>query len=335
MIDWTQGYSARYYLAILDKYTLRDIDRMEITGGSIKRSLTELRESADIDCTDYDSNTEQYIRVWLDIKQGAESSHTPLFTGLATSPSNTYNGRLKKNSVQCYSLLKIAQDILLPRGWYAPVDANSGKLIKNLLSVIGTEIKIGDNSPDLSQAIIAEQGENQLSMVDKILDAIKWNMRVDGNGTISIEPYNKNSLILFDANKNDIIETDIEITYDWYNAPNVVRCSLDDYCAIAKDENSNSPLSIANRGREVWVEVSNVQLGSNQTLAEYANAALKEYQTVATNIRYDRRYYPGLYPGDVISINYPAQRVAGNFMISDQTVTLGYNAKTSEEVMEI
>lgn len=335
MIDWTQGYSARYYLAVLDKYTLRDIDRMKITGGSIRRSLTELRESADIDCTGYDSNTEQYVRVWLDIKQGGASSHTPLFTGLATSPKNTYNGRLKKNSVQCYSLLKIAQDILLPRGWYAPVDANGGKLVKNLLSVIGTEIKIADNSPDLSQAIIAERGENHLSMVDKILEAIDWRMRVDGNGTISIEPYNKNSLILFDSNKNDIIETDIEITYDWYNAPNVVRCSLDDDCAIAKDETSSSPLSIANRGREVWVEVSDVQLGSNQTLAEYANAALKEYQSVATSIRYDRRYYPDLYPGDVISINYPAQRVAGNFMISDQTVTLGYNAKTSEEVMEI
>ena len=334
-MDWTQGYSARYYLSILDKETLRDIDRIEITGGSIKRSLTDLRESADLNCNHYQSDKEEYIRVWLDTNQNGESSHTPLFTGLATSPSNKYKGQILNNSVQCYSLLKIAQDVLLPRGWYAPTEANGGKLVKDLLSIIGVPIKMGENPPSLSQAIIAEGSENHLSMADKILDAMNWRLKLDGYGFIYLEPISKDAKTSFDSNFNDIIETEISITYDWYNAPNVVRAILDNDYAIARDDDPASPLSTISRGREVWVEDSNVQLNTNETLAEYSYRALREYQNIATNISYNRRYYPEIFPGDVIRINYPAQKIQGNFLIMDQSITIGYNATTSEEVYKL
>lgn len=334
-MDWTQGYSARYYLSILDRETLRDIDRIEITGGSIKRSLTDLRESADLKCNRYQSDKEEYIRVWLDTNQNGESSHTPLFTGLATSPSNKYSGQILNNSVQCYSLLKIAQDVLLPRGWYAPTEANGGKLVKDLLSIIGVPIKMGGNSPSLSQAIIAEGAENHLSMADKILDAMNWRLRLDGYGFIYLEPVSIDAKTSFDSNLNDIIETEISITYDWYNAPNVVRATLDNDYAIARDDDPASPLSTVSRGREVWVEDSNVQLNTNETLAEYSYRALREYQNVTTNISYNRRYYPEIFPGDVIRINYPAQKIQGNFLITDQSIALGYNATTSEEVYKL
>lgn len=334
-MDWTQGYSAKYYLSILDKDTLRDIDRVEITDGTIKRSLTDLRESADINCSKYNSDKEEYIRVWLDTRQDGESSHTPLFTGLATSPTNKYSGRKLKNSVQCYSLLKIAQDVMLPRGWYAPVDANGGKLVKDLLSIVGAPIKMGENSPTLSQAIIAESGENHLSMADRILDAMNWGLKLDGLGAIYLQPISKNPLISIDSNENDIIETEIDIAYDWYSAPNVVRVVLDNDCAIARDDNPNSPLSTVRRGREVWVEDTSVQLNTNETLAEYAYMVLKEYQNVATTISYSRRFYPEISPGDVIRINYPTQKIQGNFLITDQSISLGYNATTSEEVHKL
>lgn len=334
-MDWVKGYSASYYLSILDKDTMRDINRIELTGGSIKRSLSDLRESADVDCKGYNSNTEQYIRIWLDTKQEGSSSHTPLFTGLATSPTSRYSGRVKINAVQCYSVLKIAQDVMLPRGWYAPADANGGKLIKQLLEIVGVPVIIADDSPSLTQAIIAEQGENHLSMTDKILTAINWRLRLDGYGSIFVEPLDRTSKILFDANDMDIVESEIDITYDWYNAPNVLRCTLDDSYAVARDDDPKSALSTVNRGREVWYEDSNVQLNTNETLAEYTQRMLKEYQRVATNISYNRRYYPGIYPGDCISLNYPAQGANGTFLITDQSITLGYNAQTSEEVIQV
>lgn len=346
-MDWDKGYSARYYVSILDKDTLRDIDRIELTGGSIKRTSTDLRESADLDCVDYNTNEEQYIRVWLDAKQGGESSHTPLFTGIATSPGLDINGRYITNSLECYSLLKIAQDILLPRGWYAPAEMSGESLLRLLLAPINTNINISDNAPNLSQAIIAEDGENNLSMVDKILSTINWRMRLDGYGNIIIGPEayvidpRDDSIIVtdysetFGAFQNDILEPSLTITYDWFGCPNVFRAVMDDSAAVARDESPTSVYSIQNRGREIWHEETDCQLNDNETLAEYAFRRLKELQRISTNISYDRRYIPDVYPTDIVELNYPAQNIQGSYYILSQSISLGYNAKTSEEVIEI
>lgn len=336
MVDWSTGYSARYYLTVVDWATMKDLGRIEITGGSIKRSLTELRESADVDCVNYDNTKEQLIRIWLDTRQDGEFSHTALFTGLACCPQDQYSGRIKTNSLECYSVLKIAQDVMLPRGWYAPIEANSGSILKDLLSIVKVPIMVAENAPDLQQSIIAEENETRLSMADKILSSMgNWRLRLDGYGTIYIEPTTRQEVMVFDANSNDVIETDISISYDWYSAPNVLRCSLDDSYAEAKDEDPDSPLSIQNRGREVWLADTNVQLSTNETLGEYAIRMLRYYQQTATTVSYTRRFNPEVYPSDIVRISYPAQGVNGLFMVTDQSIELGYNARTSEEVTKI
>ena len=123
--------------------------------------------------------------------------------------------------------------------------------------------------------------------------------------------------------------------YDWYDCPNVVRAVLDDSYAVARDDNDNSPLSVQNRGREVWLEDSSPCLLENETLAEYAQRLLKSAQQASTTISYDRRFNPDVYISDVVRLNYPAQKIDGLFLVTSQTITLGYNAKTSEEVIQI
>lgn len=340
MIDWSKGFSARYYISVLDKTTWRDLRRIEITGGTVKREDSDLRESADIDCVNYSETNEQFIRVWLDAKQEGNSSHIPLFTGIATSPSKNINGRLVTNTLECYSVLKIAQDMLLQRGWYAPRGINGGELIKDLLSVIPVDISIAENSPGLDSAIIAEEGENRLSMTDKILsamttDGLVWRMKLDGYGNISIGPYSREPVVIFDSLNNDVLEPTLSLTYDWYECPNVYRAVLDDGYAVARDDNPNSPLSVQNRGREVWVEDSSAYLQENETLAEYAERMLKEAQRASATISYDRRFEPNVYISDVVRLSYPAQQINGLFLVTSQSITLGYNAKTSEEVIQI
>lgn len=334
-MEWDKGYSALYYATILDKTTMYDVDRIEITGGSIKRTTTDLRESADLNCVDYDISTEQYVRVWLDTKQEGASSHTPLFTGIATSPSRDINGRYITNTLECYSILKIAQDILLPRGWYAPAGTDGGALVAKLLEVIGVNIDVAPNAPSLASAIIAEDGENNLSMSDKILNAMNWRMKLDGYGNIAIEPYDRDRLATFNPITNDILEPSLTITYDWFNCPNVFRAVSDNQYAIARDESPDSPYSIPNRGREIWAEETSCDFNDGESLAQYAMRMLKTYQRVATEISYTRRFLPNIYPSDVVELNYPAQKIFGRFIVTDQTIDLGYGAKTSEEVMEL
>lgn len=334
-MDWRRGFSAKYYVSILDRDTWRDLRSIDITGGTIKRVDTDLRESADIDCVNYNETTEQIIRVWLDAKQNGDSSHIPLFTGIATSPGRNINGNITTNTLQCYSVLKIAQDILLPRGWYAPTGINAGELIRDLLNVLPVSITIAENSPGLKSAIISENNENRLSMTDKILDSINWKMKLDGYGNIQIGPYSSEPVATFDALSNDVVEPSLSISRDWYNVPNVYRAVLDDSYAIARDDNPDSLLSTVSRGREIWLEDSSVYLQEKETLAEYSERMLKLSQQVAITMTYDRRFDPAVSVSDAVRFGYAAQGINGIYRVTSQSITLGYNAKTSEEVVKI
>lgn len=336
-MDWTKGFTARYYVSIVDKDTWRDIKRLEITGGTIKRSLSELRQSADIDVVNYKEEGEPIIRVWLDAKQRNDSSHTPLFTGLATSPGRNINGRLITQTLQCYSVLKPAADILLPRGWYAPANIDAILQIEKLLKVTNAPVEIsGDTSKAvLKNTIVAEQNETNLSMIELLLKAVNWRMAIDGYGRIILEPYPSSYSIILDSREVDIVEPQITDNYDWFTCPNVLRIVYDNDSVIYKDEDENSKFSIQNRGREIWAEESSCNLNENETLAEYAKRRLGELQKVGRTINYDRRFLPDLNISDIVRLNYPAQNIVGNFVITDQNISLSYGAKVSEEVMQL
>ena len=336
-MDWTKGFSSRYYISIVDKDTWRDIKRVEITGGSIKRSIDELRQSADINVVNYNEVGEPLIRVWLDARQEDAFSHIALFTGLATTPGRDIDGRLISRTLQCYSILKPAADILLPRGWYAPAEVNAVNQILRLLKPTKAPVEILENYSELNlkQAIIAEQNETNLSMVDVLLTAINWRMVIDGYGTIHLGPYPKKYSTVLDSMEFDIVEPHLSDDFDWYECPNVFRAIADETYAEARDEDPNSPFSIQNRGREIWAEERSCVLNEKETLSGYARRRLKELQQVNRIVSYDRRFIPELNVSDVVRLNYPAQELVGSFVITNQTINLGYNAKTSEEVMQV
>lgn len=336
-MDWTKGFSARYYITVVDKDTWRDTEKVQITGGTIKRSVSDLQQSADINVVNYNKEGEPLIRVWLDAKQGNDSSHTPLFTGLATTPGRNINGRLVMQTLQCYSVLKPADDILLPRGWYAPVDINAIDQVKRLLRVTKAPVEIsGDTSKcGLKNAVIAEQNETNLSMAYVLLNAFKWRIVIDGYGKIWLKPNATEPSLTLDTRTMDIVEPNISDDYDWFDCPNVFRAVAGETYAEFRDEDPNSPLSIVRRGREVWAEETSCDLAENETLAGYARRRLKELQKVGRTVSYDRRYLPDINVSDVVRLNYPAQGIMGNFAITNQNVELGFGAKTSEEVMQV
>lgn len=338
-MDWKAGYIARYYLSVVEPNSWKDKAKFELISGSIRRSGSDLLQSADVVSPDYLETKEQIVRVWMDATQEGESAHTPLFTGYTATPTRDINGVKETRSIQCYSVLKPAQDVLLDRGWYAPVDIDGTALVKQLLRVTHTEINISaeeDKKRKLTRAIIAESGETNLSMAWKILDAMNWRMKVDGLGRIFIEPYSKENAAVFDMTHNDIVELSITIEHDWYNCPNVLRVVIGDDVFIARDEDEKHEMSIPSRGREVWAEETSPALNDRETGQDYANRRLKELQRVSTVISYDRRYDPNVFPSDLVYINYPRLNIPGaQYYVGSQTISLGYNAKTSEEVYKL
>ncbi len=333
-MDWNKGFSAAYFARFVDPLTFRSLDRFEVTGGKISEVETDLRESADIDCVNYTAG-ERWIRIFLNARQG-ESSVTPaLFTGLSSCPDTDINGRVKTNTIKLYSVLKPADDVLLERGWYAPQGVEGAEMIKTLLSVTPAPVVIEGQSPRLTDAIIAEEDETRLTMVDKILTAIGWRLRIKGDGTIILSPTSSEPVTAFGATISDVIETQLKIEVDWYECPNVFRAISGDQMAIAKDEDEDSPLSIPSRGREIWMQDTSCNLNDGESIGEYAMRRLKEEQKYAVIASYDRRFHPDVRVSDVVRMNYPAQGLIGDYMVTSQSIVLGHGAKTSEEVVKI
>ena len=330
-MDWATGYTAEYYISTVDPATWRDLNRIEVVSGNISRNNEGIRQTASMVVSEYSQEVEQWVRVWLNTNQSGSCSHEPLFTGLATTPARQYDGVRNNSTLTCYGVLKPVEDVILLRGWYAAKGKSGAEVVKRLLEPTPAPVVIDVESPVLSEHIIASDGDTNLSMVDKVLESMGWRLRVDGDGTIHISPPPTSESIMFDPNGNDVVETQISVTEDLFSAPNIFAAISNDITAIAKDE-SNGPLSISGRGREVWQADTGVALSSNETIEGYALRKLKEAQNVQKTAQYTRRYIPDVLPGDVVKLNYPAQELNGLYQVETQNITLGYAARTQEGV---
>lgn len=332
---WSEGYTTKYYITIVDPMSWRDIARMEITDGSIDRSLDELMESADLGMTELPEGIESWVRIWMDAEQGG-IEHVALFTGLASCPTREIEGQRETYKVECFSVLKPVDDILLERGFYVPAEIPAPVAAARLLRQGIAPVTIADvEYPSLTDTIVAEDGETCLTMVRRILDATNWQLRINGRGEITLQPKSDDVVSMFDVNVNDIMEMTVSDECDWYSCPNVFRAISDDLTAVVRDDDPASPLSTVSRGREIWAEEDSVHLGTNESLSSYALRRLKELQSPARIVEYDRRFDPNVKPGDLVRINHPEIGVNGTFRIQEQKIELTYGAKTSETaVME-
>lgn len=334
-MNWNRGFTARYFAKVVDAQSWRDIEEFDIISGSISNTESGLRTSADLTCKEYNESIEQWIRVYLDARQDGSGELVPLFTGLSTSPEREIDGNLITIPLTCYSVLKPCQDVLLQRGWYAPAEISCDVILKSLLRVTPAPVVFDENIPSLNNAIIAEDGESNLSMIEKILNAINWRLKINGDGTINIMPKATDISASFDALDNDSIEPQVSTERDWFKCPNVFRAIEDDLSAVARDDSPDSPLSTVSRGREIWLEETNCDLGDNESIADYAIRRLKEEQSVAFSVEYTRRFNPDIQASDRIRLHYPLQNIDGEFEIISQDISLGFGCRTSEEVRKV
>ena len=331
-MDWRKGYSATYYMTQVDPVTWRDIKRIEITGGSIRREPSGLIESADIDVKNYNQDTEKWVRVYMNARQNYGGERVALFTGLDSTPDSDYLGNLQSVSVQCYSVLKPAETVYLDIGWYAPSGFDGAQIVKKLLSVTPAPVVVDGKAPALQESIIAEADETHLTMAEKILDAINWRYRISGDGVITICPKATEPIARFDLLTYDVIQEQVSIENDWYSCPNVFRAIEDDMMAIAKDEDPNSPFSIPSRGREIWEQETNCDLAEDETIAEYAQRRLKEEQARSISVSYERRFVPDIVPTDIIDLYLPSQGVQGWHIVESQTIDIGKSHVTEKVI---
>lgn len=333
-MDWNKGYTARYAVCRVEPLTWADAEELRFTGGSIDRADDDLIESADLDMTETPAGTECWVRVYLEARQNGVPIRSALFTGLTSAPVRDIDGGRETYRVECFSVLKPAEDMLLDPGWYAGPGTPGARLAAQLLACGPAPVKWNEGSPSLREYLVAESGETRLSMAWKIINAIGWRLRTDGSGEIFIEPQPTEPARVFDA-ENDVIELSVNDEQDWFGCPNCLKVVSGNVSATARDDDPTSALSTARRGREVWICESRVDLSDGESLAAYARRRLRELQRPARIISYTRRFDPDVRTGDLVEIRYPGAGINGTFRVLTQSLALGHNGATREEAAEV
>ena len=103
----------------------------------------------------------------------------------------------------------------------------------------------------------------------------------------------------------------MQMERDLYGIPNVLQViytkNNEHYETTVKNTDSNSPVSIQNRGREITKRITDPNVGGTPTkemIDDYAKAQLKALSTLTYTISYTHGYCP-VRVGDCVRFVYP------------------------------
>ena len=108
-MNWNRGFKAGYHACLVDRVTWQDGERFGITEGSINRTDSGLKESADLTAIDYAHGMDKWIRIYLDAEQNGDSAHIPLFTGLTSTPEEEIDGAIQRKQLVALVMVKLVK----------------------------------------------------------------------------------------------------------------------------------------------------------------------------------------------------------------------------------
>lgn len=315
MPDWTKSMQQTFEYYVVDPNTWKDTKKLNnVKSCTINRdSDAETLGSATIDVTE--SLGECYIRVYLiTIQNGLKEKH-PLGTFLVQTPSSSFDGKMRTVSMDAYTPLLELKESPPPLGYSILKDAN---IMENayLLSreharapVVKTEC-----SDTLYSDFVSNTDDTWLTFLIDLIANAKYTFMLDETGRILFSPKQDTASLqpvwTYQDDNSSILYSDLDIEHDIYGIPNVVEVIYssgnDYYYGKAVNDDSNSPTSTVNRGREIIQRVSNPSLNGDPTekqIQEYAEQLLRELSTLEYTISYSHGYCP-VRLGDCVRLNY-------------------------------
>lgn len=315
MPDWTRGYQETFEFWKVDPYTMADVSPLRsVTACDITRDAeTDKIESARISL-DEDISEEAYIRCYLSVTQDGTTERVCLGTWLAQSPTAEYDGKTITRTVECLSPLQELSDDMPPVG-YSVKDVKALAAAYDLASshVRGNVVQPRDGAL-VTEAFVADDGDTWLSFVADLAAKDRHHLTLDPYGDIGFAPDTNGSALApvweYDDGNASILEAEVTDEADWYGIPNVVEVivSTDTGSIVGRAENDdeNSMVSTASRGRTVLKRVTDAQLADNPTQDDvdaYARKVLRESSQIERRITYTHAYN-GVKLGDGVALRY-------------------------------
>ncbi len=315
MADWLSSMQQTFEYYIVDPGTWKDVKRIDtIKQCTINRdSEVETLGSASIDITN--SVGECYIRVYLIVIQNGITEKHPLGTFLVQTPSSSFDGKIRNVSMDAYTPLLELKENPPPLGYYVSKGENIMDWAYTLTrSNVRAPVVRTDCTDRLYSNFVADPNDTWLSFTSDLLANAKYTFDLDEMGRILFSP--KQDIVslqpvwTYNDDNSSILYPDFSMEHDLYGVPNVVEVLYSNgkdyfYSRVVNDD-SNSPTSTVNRGREIIHRVTDPGLIGNPTenqIHEYARQLLRELSSIEYTVSYTHGYCP-VRVGDCVRLNY-------------------------------
>lgn len=315
MPDWLSSMTQTFEFYTVDPSTWKDVKRIDtIKSCTINRdSEAETLGSASISLTE--SIGEGYIRVYLVTIQNGVTEKHPLGTYLVQTPSFSFDGKVKSVSVDAYTPLLELKENPTDLGYFIAKKSNVMDYAYRLAREhLRAPVVSATCSTTLFNDFIANTDDTWLSFLTDLIANAKYEFTLDELGRVLFSPKQKIETLqpvwTYDDENSSILYPNISLDNDLYGIPNVVEVVYSNgnsqYYAKVVNDDSNSPLSTVNRGREIIKRVTDLDLigdPTNNQIKEYAEQLLKELSTLEYTVSYTHGYCP-VRVGDCVRLNY-------------------------------
>lgn len=315
MTDWSKPMQQTFEYYTVDPGTWKDVRRIEtVTSSSINRDMdTETLGSATIDIAEPIGET--YIRIYLVTIQNGVTERHPLGTYLVQTPSEKFDGKIKTYSLDAYTPLIELKENKPPLGYYIEKETNVMDRVARLTMEHARAPVVKASSDDkLYRDFVANTSDTWMSFNVDLMANAKFYYDLDELGRILFAPKQDTASLqpvwTYTDDNSSILYPDISLERDLYGIPNVVEViytdNNDHYYARVVNDDENSPISTARRGREIVHRVENPEFAGEPTqlmIQEYADQLLKELSSLECKITY-KHGYNGVRLGDCVRLNY-------------------------------
>ena len=314
MPNWLESMQQTFEYYIVDPNTWKDIEQINnVISTTINRDAdVETLGSASFDVTE--TVGECYIRVYLITIQNGVKGKFPLGTFLVQTPSSSFDGRIRRVTMDAYTPLLELKENFPPIGYFTPKGDN---ILSTAIDLIDEHARapvvITHDDATIPYDFVSNTEDTWLSYISDLIANAKYGFELDEMGRIlfakkqdiaSLQP-----VWTYEDGENSILYPDQDMSHDLYGIPNVVEVTYskdsENYYVKVINDDPNSPTSTVSRGREIMYRVTSPEVTGIPTfeqIKEYAEQLLRDLSTVEYTLSYTHAYCP-VRVGDCVRIN--------------------------------
>lgn len=315
MINWNESMQQTFEYYIVDPNTWKDKELVRnVRSCTINRESTaDTLGSATIDVIDLIG--EDYIRIYLITIQNGLKEKFPLGTFIVQTPSSNFNGRIRMVTMDAYTPLLELKESMPPIGYSVLKSSNIMNTAYDITQdYVRAPVVKAETDSILYQDFVANVDDSWMTFIKDLLANAKYSLNLDEMGRVLFAPKQDieslQPIWTYHDDNSSILYSDITMDHDLYGIPNVVEVIYsngdDKFYARVENKDSNSQLSIQNRGREIIHRDSKPNIigsGSQLQVNKYAEQLLKDLSSVEYTISYTHGFCQ-VRVGDCVRLNY-------------------------------